>query len=710
MRARHKAAIVVVVITALVFLPSVTGAFVFDDIQLISTNEYVQSWQHVGRAFRTHFWDVPLHDDAADVRRYYRPLVTLSYLVNWILGGGKPWAFHVVNVVLHALTAGLAYRAATRWTRSIRLGFACALVFALHPSRTENVTWISGRTDVMMLLTVFLALEAFRAYRQKARWTMFGCGVVAFAAAILTKEPGAMVAVLALADRELTTDTVRASRKSWLVPALTGALGVCYIVARQFFWAPEGNIARHFTPQHFLVTVGLYVLRSLLPWPPTMYYHALEARPDGTFIYSVPLTALGLVALIASAYAAFIAWRRARPAFWLLVAAYAFIGPLLNLYFTGSNFTAHDRFLYAPLFFAVTAIAVLLRAQLARVARRHVTAFVLGGALLAATFVVEIRTLDYRSNEAFWQAELAHSPDHPYALQNLGTAAAARGDLAEAYDYFTRAEQPSAVRFRLAGGDKRRLEAHFLRAIMLAGLLPDGRGEELATLLDELWRVEEAGFVPPRGTVRDYEIGTPIRMSESNRAALEKSFQWDIALIATRVGDFHRTQKIVDHASRDALVTSASPLNGALALARLGRLDDARSVGRTLAERSKQGLAAPPDEEIAGFAEQLHRAGSVHNDVLRLASLGAFLAALRRLEADGALDSPDAAPLVAQLLVACRLESGAREHVGKHLGPDRAPAVVGDLVQQLPAPLRAIPPIEARTKEELLAGVKRRTR
>ena len=109
MRARHwsrSPAFLVAVLTALVFLPSVTGSFVFDDVPLISNNEYVQSWQHAGRAFRTHFWDISLYEDAAEMRgnaelrQYYRPIVTLTYLPNLVLADGKAWAFHLVNVLL----------------------------------------------------------------------------------------------------------------------------------------------------------------------------------------------------------------------------------------------------------------------------------------------------------------------------------------------------------------------------------------------------------------------------------------------------------------------------------------------------------------------------------------------------------------------------------------------------------------------------------
>lgn len=718
LRPEDKAALAAFAITALVFLPTLGAGFVFDDGPLIVTNDYVKAWHWLPRAFTTHLWDVSLYNEGqalggpADVHhRYYRPLVTVSYLFDWMIGGGKPWMFHLTNTVLHAVTAGLATRAAMRWTASTALGLTCGATFALHPTRTENVTWVAGRPDILMLFFVLLAVEAFAAFERRRSWKMFTLGTLATIGGILSKEPAVMLPFVLLAERAL--DPKRSSRVAIVTPAvLCGA----YLVGRALFWVPEGQVQRIFTPGHFLLTVGIYFTRIVAPWPPTMYFHALESDASGAPIYSRPLIALGAVVAVAYVAGLVIAWRRARAAFWLLVAAAAFMGPLLNVYFTKMNVSAQDRFLYAPLLFVVGGLVVLARARLVRFASERIAPLILGGAALAATFVIEIRNLDYRNNQTFWEAELAQSPDHPYGLEMLAILAAERGDLAEAYDYFTRSERPEARKYRLAVGDTLHVRAHFQRAAVLAALLPDGRVGELAALLDELWRLVDPSRVPARGLVLDYEIGRPLPIDDAQRGALERSFHWDIALLATRLGDYERAGIVVDRAPRKLLYVSSNPLNGALVLARLGRFADAKAVHDELRRRAAQGKGSTSAEEIAVAARQLasavdtaaerDRAATPNERALieagRLAGLGAYLAALRSLDDAALTGAPDAAPFVTQLLVACRLEDAARSIAQQALAPERAAAVVADIAQQLPARLRDTQPVEG-SLESVLA-------
>jgi hypothetical protein len=316
MRPVTKAALFVAVVTALAFLPTLACDFVFDDIPLISSNEWVHSWQGLGRAFKAHFLDVSAYAEARELRdvavhRYYRPLVTVSYLVDWKVGGGRPWAFHLTNTVLHATTAALVTRAASRWTGSMALGIVCALVFAIHPTRTECVTWISGRTDVMMTLFMLVALETFDVFeRRRSRsephaWTFFALGIAAFVAGVLSKEPAALFVLLALADRAARP----VDERSWLVVATTGLLGAGYVATRALVWMPERHVEGSFTPGHFLVTVAEYTKRAVLPWPQTMYYDALAVDDSGQKIFSVPTMIAGALCVAAMIAALVVAFR-----------------------------------------------------------------------------------------------------------------------------------------------------------------------------------------------------------------------------------------------------------------------------------------------------------------------------------------------------------------------------------------------------------------
>ena len=68
--------------------------------------------------------------------------------------------YHAVNIILHLLAAWCAFLFAERLFRRTAPAAAVALLFALQPAHTENVSWISGRTDILCAIFVFLALSA----------------------------------------------------------------------------------------------------------------------------------------------------------------------------------------------------------------------------------------------------------------------------------------------------------------------------------------------------------------------------------------------------------------------------------------------------------------------------------------------------------------------------------------------------------------------
>ena len=96
----------------------------------------------------------------------YRPVVTLSYLVNnAVLGGGaNPTGYHLFNFLLQGINASLVYALGLLIFAESLPGLALAALWALHPLLTESVTNIVGRADE---LAAFSVLAGFLCY---ARW------------------------------------------------------------------------------------------------------------------------------------------------------------------------------------------------------------------------------------------------------------------------------------------------------------------------------------------------------------------------------------------------------------------------------------------------------------------------------------------------------------------------------------------------------------
>ena len=70
----------------------------------------------------------------------YRPLVTLSVAINYVLGGADPFGYHVFNVVFHGaatFAAGLLCGLCCPYRPSLAAMLGGAL-FALHPAAAEH--------------------------------------------------------------------------------------------------------------------------------------------------------------------------------------------------------------------------------------------------------------------------------------------------------------------------------------------------------------------------------------------------------------------------------------------------------------------------------------------------------------------------------------------------------------------------------------------
>ena len=96
---------------------------------------------------------------------FSRPLVILSFNINYAISGFDVWSYHAFNILFHATATLLVYRLAvqienatigmnaqTGFTRS-GVPLFSAFIFALHPLSTQSVTYISSRSTI--LVTIF---------------------------------------------------------------------------------------------------------------------------------------------------------------------------------------------------------------------------------------------------------------------------------------------------------------------------------------------------------------------------------------------------------------------------------------------------------------------------------------------------------------------------------------------------------------------------
>jgi hypothetical protein len=81
----------------------------------------------------------------------FRPVTFATLALNQALNGGKPFGFHLFNLMLHAAVTWLLYLLllAILGTspHSKTVAFVASLLFAVHPIHTEAVASVVGRAE-----------------------------------------------------------------------------------------------------------------------------------------------------------------------------------------------------------------------------------------------------------------------------------------------------------------------------------------------------------------------------------------------------------------------------------------------------------------------------------------------------------------------------------------------------------------------------------
>lgn len=689
-------------LAALAFLPALLGGFVYDDTRLITENVYVHDARYWPRAFTTHLWDVSSSSPEADTMRYYRPLVTLSYLANWLVSGERAWPFHLMNVLLHTLNTWLVLVVGRRFTGSQVLGAISALLFALHPTRAEAVIWVSGRPDPLMTCFVLLTVEfAYRGEAPEKRWSSILCVAVCFCAALLCKEPALATPIL-LGVGALQASS--AARRWYLyVIGTVAAFSVGYVVLRRTF-LPVETPAWDFTPAHALVTLTHYFERIVLPWPFTFFHRPQEWGALGP-VYS-PVD-LGVGALLVGGAALLGAWalRRDRVALMLLIASAAFLGPLLNVTDTGSKFTTADRFLYLPLWLLGAGLARLARATIEHLFPQVSFRLAVGGISAIYVALIATRALDFTSDFALWNGELLVNPDNPEALRSRASAWTARNDRERAIDDLERSLRTPSLRFRAIASGERNVEAYGRLISLKARTLPDGARLQLEHLAQDA--LDRLAGRPRIARNPELAIEWPLDERSAHWVAMkgEAALARHLAPLTTRLAVHDISVSLLDAISDHHLHLAPNPLLIAIGEAREERFDRARKRHAAMVRRQH---IMPSIVTLAALAELDTRLQSAEQEFARAsraadserhlaraqayASLGAYGRALLEVQ-HVRVDHPGRAPLAVQLLVFSRLDGAALEVASRALGPERGRTAVDAIRRQLPPELLALEPV-----------------
>ncbi|MCX5886499.1 MAG: tetratricopeptide repeat protein [Proteobacteria bacterium] len=426
-----------------VYANSLKGEFIWDDKELIVDNAYIKNWDHLSTNLTRDFFY--RSQDKGKVG-YYRPVITLSYMINYAQFGLKPLGYHLTNVFFHTLTALVIYSLTFSLSGSLICSLLASLLFAVHPIHTESVSWISGRTDVIAGFFFFLAFLLYVSWDKRGKIFFYAGSLIAFSLALLSKEMAVTLPmVLILYDRLWHPQDLAKGKFRWYLPY--GAVVLLYLVVR-FLILKVGTGNEHIESiGRFAVWLSsgkafLYYLGKLiLP----VNLNAYIMMDLSSFPHVAALTGLLLLAALTF-------WAGKQRAEQPLL-SFAFLSyiltfvPLFNIIPLNAprevDLPMAERFLYIPSFSICLFFGLILERNIRD--RRFMAPgkWILPvlSVLLVSFFLLQTcdRNRDWQSELRFYRETVRTSPRSAIFRNNLGVIYKRHGDLSHALSEFREA-------------------------------------------------------------------------------------------------------------------------------------------------------------------------------------------------------------------------------------------------------------------------------
>ncbi len=157
-----------------------------DSIFIRENAQYNQDLSNIITSFQR-----GLFNETDDI--YYRPLFSVSMILNYQLSGIDIKSYHLINILLHLCCIIFVFHLLLALELKSRNAFILSLIFAIHPVLSQAVTWIPGRNDTLLALFLFPFMIGVINFSKsgQGKWLLLQSAF--FLGALFTKETAVFV-------------------------------------------------------------------------------------------------------------------------------------------------------------------------------------------------------------------------------------------------------------------------------------------------------------------------------------------------------------------------------------------------------------------------------------------------------------------------------------------------------------------------------------
>ena len=431
--------LLLIIVAAGVYASSLGGDFVYDDKAMIATYDLVKDTANIPKAFTS---PTSIYGNT----NYYRPLQTISYIIDYFLWGDFTPGYHAINILFHILAVVLVYVLILILFKNRILAVLTSLIFVVHPAHVSVVAYIAGRADAMLLVSLLGCLIFYiRANYARKQYTFnFVLSIIFYVVALLTKELALIIPfMLIVFDKYLRGYTAiecqRTPKNRTYIPYFLVSIAYILFRVNSMSFSVEGSIQpapflnRLITAPYVLFQyIRIFIFPNDLHMGRSVFVlnNLLDDRLFGA------LLVMGILGVAAYRI------RRQNKSVWFgLVWFVLMILPSLNV-FVPLFYTIAENWLYIPsvgLSLVCASFILWIYAYLKKQGYKKLSflAVIVAGILIFSMGAATIRYNATWANEASLALNtLRFNPKEFKMYNNLGVTYLGRGELQKAEDAF----------------------------------------------------------------------------------------------------------------------------------------------------------------------------------------------------------------------------------------------------------------------------------
>lgn len=429
----------------LVYYNSLKGTFVFDDKALVVDNPFIKNFSYLKDIFTAH-----LFKGSGIYSNFYRPIQSLSFMIDYHFWEMNPFGYHLTNVLIHILNAVSVYFLIFLIFKKQDVAIITGVLFCVHTVLSWPVNYIASRADLLSPFFLLISFILYILYREsrKHRYVFYIFSVLCFIVSILSKEVGAILPFMLLfylycfpwLKRDEKNDARRPAALIWpffivlVVYALLRAT-VLNFAGKRFLETTTGLFPLHI--RLFTTSKVLMIYLRLLFLPLGLH---MEWNIEPAVSFTQDEVFLSIIALCIIAAFAYFLSKTCKPRFFALGWFFITLIPYSNI--IPLNYFMGEAWLYVPSIGFLALLATYLSDLRKRSKLCSIIVISIIFLVTACYGLLTVRRANVWANPVNLYTEvLRYSPDNTKARINLGVILAESGSYEEALEKYHEAAE-----------------------------------------------------------------------------------------------------------------------------------------------------------------------------------------------------------------------------------------------------------------------------